>query len=109
MTELKRLVRALFAICEVNALSKAKEIARGALQGQLPFLSLSDMTPEQKAAFIQAQTQLMVTEREVMLAEDREREHAGRAPVNGPGEWRRFLERWEAAIGHNAVIGFFRE
>jgi hypothetical protein len=65
------------------------------------------MTPEQKAAFILAQTQMMVAERDVMIAENIEREQQGMAPANGPAEWEKMRKNWESTLGYNALLEFF--
>lgn len=67
------------------------------------------MTPEQKAAFINAQTQMMIAEREIMTAENIERDRKGYAPANGPDQWADFYNKWEPILGYNALINFFRE
>lgn len=66
------------------------------------------MTPEQKAAFISAQTQMMIAEREVMTAENIERERQCHAPANGPDQWKSFRLKWEPVLGYNALISFFQ-
>ena len=67
------------------------------------------MTPEQKAAFVIAQTQMMVNEREIMIAGNEERRLHGLSPAHGPDQWEDFLQKWEPVLGYNALIGFFRD
>jgi hypothetical protein len=67
------------------------------------------MTPDQAAAFIQSQSQLMASERETMLAEDRERISQGLSPANGPEEWANHSKRWEPILGYNAVTMLFQQ
>lgn len=69
------------------------------------------MTPEQKAAFINAQVAMMTAEREVMLAEDREaRLQAGNemAFAHNALAYEKFRARWETILGYNALLSFFR-
>lgn len=65
------------------------------------------MKSEEKAAFIFAQTQMMIVEREIMNAENIERERQGYAPANGPKQWEAFHQKWEPILGYNALISFF--
>ncbi len=67
------------------------------------------MTPEQKAAFINAQTAMMHAEMQGMIAENWERQQRGHSLAHGPQQWQEFQSRWETVIGYNAVILFFRE
>lgn len=67
------------------------------------------MTPEEKAAFISAQTQMMINERQIMLAEDEARRLLGGAPANGPEQWADWHRRWEPVLGYNALLAFFKE
>jgi hypothetical protein len=67
------------------------------------------MTPEQKAAFISAQTQMMIAEREVMTVENAEREQQGLSPAYGSTQWEEFRLRWGNILGYNAIILFFSE
>jgi hypothetical protein len=66
-------------------------------------------TPYEKAAFIAAQTQMMIAERDVMIAENTERERQGHAPANGPEQWEEMRQRWEHVLGYNALIAFFTD
>lgn len=67
------------------------------------------MTPEQKAAFINAQTALFYAEMEIMKAENIDRERHGHSPANGPEQWANLYKEWEPILGYNAVINFFKE
>jgi len=67
------------------------------------------MTPEQKAAYVNAQVQLMIAERDMMLAENAEREVQCKSPAYGSEQWFQFSQRWGAVIGHNALVTFFGE
>ena len=67
------------------------------------------LTPIEKAAFITAQTQMMIAQRDVMLEENKERELAGLSQANGAREFERLLEQWEPILGYNALIAFFRD
>lgn len=66
------------------------------------------MTANEKAAFITAQTQMMINERCFLEAENLERSRKGEAPANGPAQWAAFLAQWEPILGYNALIAFFR-
>jgi len=65
------------------------------------------MSPEQSAAYINAQTHMMINEREIMYAENKEREFNNFSPAYGSEEWSKFYDRWNAELGANAVISFF--
>jgi len=65
-------------------------------------------TSAEKAAFIMAQTQMMIAERDVMIAENVEREMLGNSPANGPEQFEEMRRRWESVLGYNALIAFFR-
>ncbi len=67
------------------------------------------MTDEQKAAFITAQTALMSVELKLMESENVERERKCQAPANGPEQYAAFLAKWDAVLGYNALIQFFRQ
>jgi hypothetical protein len=67
------------------------------------------MTPEQKAAFIAAQTQMMIAERDVMIAENVERNWKLLAPANGPEQFEEMRQRWQNVLGYNEIIAFFRD
>jgi len=66
------------------------------------------MTPEEKAALIAAQTQILAIEIQVMLAENAEREEQGYSPANGPEQWEALRRIWEPVLGYNSVIEFFQ-
>ena len=65
------------------------------------------MTNEQKAAFINAQFQMMAAEKEMMIAENNERESHGHSIAYGGQQWLLFIEKWEPILGHNSLIEFF--
>lgn len=67
------------------------------------------MSPNEKAAFIVAQVQMMIAERDVMIAENVERAQQGFAPAHGPDEWEKMRQRWEPIFGYNSLLIFFRE
>lgn len=67
------------------------------------------MELSEKAAFIAAQTQMMIAERDVMLAENYERQQQGLTLANGPAQWEEMRLRWEPVLGYNALISFFRQ
>lgn len=67
------------------------------------------MTPDQKAAFIRAQTEMMVNERTAMLAANAERERAGYAAAYGEPQFDELNARWMPILGYNALLEFFRE
>lgn len=67
------------------------------------------MTPEQKSAFIVAQTAMMNIEVEIMRAENVERESHNLCQANGPEQWEAFRQRWEPVLGYNSLISFFNE
>ena len=66
-------------------------------------------TPSEKAAFIIAQTQMMIAERDVMIAENIERERQGFSPANGPAQWEEMRQRWEPVLGYNALVSYLRD
>jgi hypothetical protein len=66
-------------------------------------------TPEERAAFINAQVQMMIAERRIMEAENHEREQQGYSHAHGPEQWLAFYKRWELILGYNEVITFFRQ
>lgn len=65
------------------------------------------MTPDQKAAFVIAQTEMMRVEMEIMRAENVERLRQNLAPANGPEQWAELNKRWEPILGYNALIQLF--
>jgi hypothetical protein len=67
------------------------------------------MTPDQKAAFINAQIQMMIAERREMEAENLERARQNLAPAYGPESWKAFQNKWEPVLGYNSLILFFRD
>ena len=67
------------------------------------------MTPEQRAAFINAQTCMMQAELAMMAAENTERDRNGYSLAYSGAEFSAFLARWEPVLGYNAVISFFQQ
>lgn len=67
------------------------------------------MTPEQKAAFINAQVQMFILERSIMEAENLARERAGEAPAYGPKQYEELKAEWDPVLGYNSVISFFQD
>ena len=63
------------------------------------------MTPEQKAAFIMAQTAAVQAEIAGMQAENTFREMQGKTIVYDHEAFRRLID--EYGISHNAVVSFF--
>lgn len=70
---------------------------------------LKNMSPEQRAAFVNSQVSMMQAEMQVMLAENRERGENNLAPAYGSEQWENFKDSWANTLGHNAVIEFFNE
>jgi hypothetical protein len=66
-------------------------------------------TPEERAAFINAQVQMMIAERMIMEAENHEREQQGYSHAHGPEQWLAFYNKWDNVLGYNALVFFFRE
>lgn len=65
------------------------------------------MTPEQQAAFIQSQTACMLAELEAMKAENEAAMAMGFALVHEGPAFRALPDKH--GVGHNAVVGFFRQ
>jgi hypothetical protein len=63
------------------------------------------MTPEQKAAYVQAQTAAMLCELESMKVANRERERRGEAYAYGEGEFFDLPAKY--GVTHNQVVSFF--
>lgn len=66
------------------------------------------MTKEQAAAFINAQTALMLVEKEIMTAENLEREKQGLSHMNGPKQWQDLFDTYQHVIGYNACYELFQ-
>lgn len=66
------------------------------------------MTPEQKAAFVNARVAVFQCRMAGMIADNMQREHQGMAMAFSLIEFDA-LEREFGDIGHNALIDFFRE
>lgn len=67
------------------------------------------MTPEQKAAFINAQTALCMAERAMMEAENNQRIHRGASLAYTDAAFGEFFKKWEPVLEYNAVIKFFND
>ena len=65
------------------------------------------MTPEQRAAYINAQAAGMLAELEAMKAANVEQESQGLALAYGEEAFFGLIDKW--CVGHNAVISFFAE
>ena len=61
-----------------------------------------------KAAFIAAQTQMMIAERMIMEAENAERDQRGLALAHGPEQWNEFHDSWASVLGYSALIEFWK-
>lgn len=66
------------------------------------------MTPEQRTAFINAQTALFLAEIEAMKAENQFRNQQGLTVAYTEKEFNSIIQKYEPIIGYNAVIEFFR-
>ena len=66
------------------------------------------MTHNVAAAFINAQTALMLIEKEIMAAENLEREKQGLAHANGPKQWQELFDTYQHVIGYNACYDLFQ-
>jgi len=66
------------------------------------------MTPEQRVAFINAQTALFLAEIEAMKAENQFRDQQGFTVAYTEKEFNNIIQKYEPIIGYNAVIEFFR-
>jgi len=65
------------------------------------------MTPEQSAAFISAQTQMMILERQIMLSENHQSFKNGQRAKYTVDDWNAFKARWEMVLGYNAILLLF--
>lgn len=66
------------------------------------------MNEEQKAAFIIAQAALLNAEVAMYQAANKHRELCGNSIAYGEEEFTTLITRYEAVLGHNEVISFFR-
>lgn len=66
------------------------------------------MTPEQKVAFIQAQTALMLVELEGMKAANAPYISRGEHPIYGEGHFQELSAKY-AHLDHNLLVTFFNE
>lgn len=67
------------------------------------------MTPEQKAAFINAQSVMMQTQLQGMIAENTQRERDGLALAYSEEGFNDFYDNWFVVLGYNSIIQFFRD
>lgn len=67
------------------------------------------MTPEQAAAYVNAQTALFLAELEGMKAENALSAHYQESPPYGHDQFVALNKRWQTVLGHNAVIALFQE
>lgn len=67
------------------------------------------MTPEQKAAFVNAQAALLNAEIAGMQAENQHRLSRGETIAYGEDGFHEAFKRYEGVLGHNAVISFFHD
>lgn len=67
------------------------------------------MTPEQKAAYVVAQAALLNAELAMAQADNKMREMQGYAPAYDGVAFADMLRRYEATIGHNAIMELFKE
>ncbi len=67
------------------------------------------MTPEQKAAFINAQSVMAQIELQGMIAENTQRERDGLALAYTDKEFSTFYYKWNNVLGYNELISFFRD
>lgn len=65
------------------------------------------MTPEQKAAFIMAQTASAIGQIFAMHAENAQSHFSGEVPLNGRAEYQKVID--DHGINHNQVISFFQD
>lgn len=66
------------------------------------------MTSEQKAAFILSQVAMLNAEIAMMQAANSQRQHHGLSMEYSADAFHQVITNYEAILGHNAVIGFFR-
>lgn len=60
------------------------------------------MTPEQSAAFVQAQAACMLVELEAMKAANKRREDQGHSPAYGEEEFLALIDKW--GVHHNGAL-----
>lgn len=66
------------------------------------------MTHNEAAAFINAQTAMLLIEKEIMSAENREREEQGLALAHGSEQWAALYNNYQHIIGYNACYHLFQ-
>jgi len=67
------------------------------------------MTPEQRAAFIMAQTAMLQAELALMQAANKEREMNGYSIAYGEEQFGDLLRKYEPVLGLSSVIEFFKD
>ena len=67
------------------------------------------MTPEQKAALINAQTLLANAELMGMVAENQKRMSNRESLAYGESEFKSFGKKWDPIIGYNAILEIFHD
>ena len=67
------------------------------------------MTPEQAAAFINAQTTIANIQLQGMLAENTHRERCGESPAYGNSQFLELEKEWEPILGYNAITYLFQQ
>ncbi len=69
----------------------------------------SKMTPEQRAAFVNAQTALLNCEVAGMVAQNQWMAHVGGTPAYDEPAFLAKFREYENVIGYNAVVDLFRD
>jgi hypothetical protein len=67
------------------------------------------MTPEQKAAFINAQSVMMYCELQEMIAANKEREQRGHSLAYPEDTFANLYASYNHVLGYNAVVKFFED
>ena len=67
------------------------------------------MTPEQKAALINAQTLLANAELMGMVAENQKRMSNRESLAYGEDSFSEFYKKWDSIIGYNAILEIFHD
>ena len=67
------------------------------------------MTPEQSAAFINAQTAMMLAELHGMIAENEWRKQCGNSIAYAEDGFAVMQKRWESVLGQKAIHDLFQQ
>lgn len=67
------------------------------------------MTPEQKAAFINTQSVMMLCEIQGMNAENQQRAILGESVAYWEDSFQDVSQKYNGILGYNAIIDFFRD